>query len=154
MGLPVVQFLQGNLEWQELTKPKLDHNWKTSKPDTLTSGFTNSPEFSEAYRFKLLKKAWWIKENLSWSYNSVMNERELKNPNPPGSALFPSRRLLLKKYQIIYIYSYKGLSTCRWGTSGRWGTPVGWGTPAGWGTPPGRDRSHLYLRRSLRGRKH
>ena len=36
-------------------KPKLDQNWKTSKPDTLTSGFTNSPEFNEAYRFKLLK---------------------------------------------------------------------------------------------------
>ena len=54
-GLPVVQFLQGNLEWQELTKPKLDQNWKTSKPDILTSCFTNSPEFNEAYRFKLLK---------------------------------------------------------------------------------------------------
>ena len=36
-------------------KPKLDHNWKTSKPGTLTNGFTNSPEFIEAYRFKLLK---------------------------------------------------------------------------------------------------
>ena len=44
-----------NLEWQELTKPKLDQNWKTSKPDTLTGGFTNSPEFNEAYQFKLLK---------------------------------------------------------------------------------------------------
>lgn len=38
MGLPVVQFSQRNLEWQELTKPKLDQNWKTSKPGTLTSG--------------------------------------------------------------------------------------------------------------------
>ena len=47
-----------------------------------------------------------------------------------------------KKYQIIYIYSYKGLSTYRWGTPGRWGTP------------PGRDRLHLYLRRSLRDQKH
>ena len=55
VGLPVVQFLQGNLEWQELTKPNCDQNWKTSKPNTLTSGFTNSPEFNEAYRFKLLK---------------------------------------------------------------------------------------------------
>ena len=36
-------------------KPKLDQNWKTSKPGTLTHGFTNSPEFIEAYRFKLLK---------------------------------------------------------------------------------------------------
>ena len=50
-----LQFLQGNLEWQELTKPNLDQNWKTSKPNTLTSGFTNSPEFKKAYRFKLLK---------------------------------------------------------------------------------------------------
>ena len=57
LGLPVVQFLQGNLEWQELTKPNLDQNWKTSKPDTLTNSFTNSPEFNEVYRFKLLKKA-------------------------------------------------------------------------------------------------
>lgn len=55
VGLSVVQFWQRNLEWQELTKPKLDQNWKTSKPGTLTSGFTNSPEFNEAYRFKLLK---------------------------------------------------------------------------------------------------
>ena len=47
--------VQRNLEWQELTKPKLDQNWKTSKPGTLTSGFTNSPEFNEAHRFKLLK---------------------------------------------------------------------------------------------------
>ena len=51
----MVQFWQRNLEWQELTKSKLDQNLKTSKPGTLTSGFTNSPEFNEAYRFKLLK---------------------------------------------------------------------------------------------------
>ena len=62
--------------------------------------------------------------------------------------LFPSRRLPLKKYQIIYIFSGKGLSTCKWGTPGRWGTP------ASWGTPPSRDRLHLYLKQSLRDRKH
>ena len=33
----------------------LEQNWKTSKPGTLTDGFTNSPEFIAAYRFKLLK---------------------------------------------------------------------------------------------------
>ena len=36
-------------------KPKLDRHWKTSKPGSLTSGFTNRPEFIEAYRYKLLK---------------------------------------------------------------------------------------------------
>ena len=47
-----------------------------------------------------------------------------------------------------FIFIHKGLFACRWGTSGRWGTPVRWGTP------PSRGRLHLYLRRSLRDRKH
>ena len=34
-----------------------------------------------------------------------MTESGLKNSDPPGSAFFPYRQLLLKKYQIIYIYS-------------------------------------------------
>ena len=54
-GLPVKQFRQRNLDWQELKKPKLDQNWKTSKPGTLTNRFTNSLEFIKAYRFKILK---------------------------------------------------------------------------------------------------
>ena len=47
-----------------------------------------------------------------------------------------------------FIFIHKGLFACRWGTSGRWGTPVKWGTP------PSRGRLHLYLKRSLRDRKH
>ena len=77
-----------------------------------------------------------------------MNESGLKNPNPLGSALFPSRRLPLKSYKIVYMYSYKGLFTCRWGPQ------VGEGPPASGDAPPGRDRLHLYLRRSLRDQKH
>ena len=42
---------------------------------------------------------------MSYSYHSVMNESGMKKLDPPGSAFFPSRRLPLKEYQIIYVYS-------------------------------------------------
>ena len=99
----MVQFWQKKFGMAGTNKPKLDQNLKPSKPGTLTYGFTKSPEFIEAYRFKLLKSLMKLRK-MSQSYHFVMNETGIKSPNPPGSAFFPSRRLPLKKYQIIYIY--------------------------------------------------
>ena len=83
-------------------KPNLDQNWKTSKPGTLNHGFTNSPEFNEAYRYKLLKSLMKLKK-ICLNRIILMNESGMKNRNPSGSAFFPA--VAEKNYHYIYIYS-------------------------------------------------
>ena len=122
-------------------KPKLDEHWKTSKPGSLTSGFTNSPEFIEAYRHKLLESLMKLRKKCLTRIILWWMRVEWKNLTLLVPLSFHLAGCRWKNIKL-FMFIHKGLFTCRWRTSGRWGTPPYWG------------RFHRYLRRSLRDRKH